>query len=329
MSEEYDLTPVPVEDHPNILFTAESNKNIGDRINNIEENLISFFKGGLYKVAKDNDIKTPDWMQSAHDYINNPDLNTAIGVASPVGKVPKAMQTSKMKYSEEQINKFKDLHSKDMTYAQIADEMGGDMTRNSVAGLANRLGLKRGESPNPEGRGVADVGYEHTWSTREMAAARSWDKTSALPDELVRRGVDQTMQKLDELSYREDKRFGTDTYRWSDKNPKNRPSNARWMKEEDQILKDHYANNPDATEGPKGFQYRTDEAIKRRSVALGLIKPERSPALWSKEEKNLLTNWYRDPDADLFDVPKGLQHRSESSIGAKARQMGLDKEEIE
>lgn len=375
MSEEYDLTPVPVEEHANILFTEDSNKNIGDHINNIEENLISFFKGGLYKVAKDNDVKTPDWMQSAHDFLNNPDLNTAVGVTSPMSKVPRTpvmdkidnllekgreslpkdiatsealksvTKTSKSKYTPEQIEKFEGLVKSGKTYEEIADEM--DITRGAVAGLANRQGLKRGESPNPEGRGVAPVNYEHTWSTREMAAARKWDPSTALPEDLVRRGVDQTMQKLEEINNRVDKRFGSSNNRSIagdqsyeegviDYNNIIKRAGESKSRREGGIHYDRISEIKDLlNEGDSMASVARKLDIPEPSVRQLVRKNEELSSLrtsapstnWAAREDKLLTDWYNDPKSDLYGTPKGLEHRSPASIERRIKTLGLGKEE--
>jgi hypothetical protein len=48
--------------------------------------LTSFFKGGLYQVAKDKGYSDPT-LDKIHSILNNPDVNAALGVVSPYGKV--------------------------------------------------------------------------------------------------------------------------------------------------------------------------------------------------------------------------------------------------
>src|SRR5687767_2748587 len=51
-----------------------------------------------------------------------------------------------MSWTDERIDRLKDLWSQGMTASQIADELGG-VSRNAVIGKAHRLGLKARPSP--------------------------------------------------------------------------------------------------------------------------------------------------------------------------------------
>jgi len=51
-----------------------------------------------------------------------------------------------MSWTDERIDRLKDLWSKGMTASQIADELGG-VSRNAVIGKAHRLGLQSRPSP--------------------------------------------------------------------------------------------------------------------------------------------------------------------------------------
>nr|MDP8994535.1 GcrA family cell cycle regulator [Pseudomonadota bacterium] len=51
-----------------------------------------------------------------------------------------------MSWTEERIERLKELWSKGMTASQIAEELGG-VSRNAVIGKAHRLGLQARPSP--------------------------------------------------------------------------------------------------------------------------------------------------------------------------------------
>ncbi|HEY7809200.1 MAG TPA: GcrA family cell cycle regulator, partial [Allosphingosinicella sp.] len=51
-----------------------------------------------------------------------------------------------MSWTDERIDRLKDLWTRGMTASQIADELGG-VSRNAVIGKAHRLGLQSRPSP--------------------------------------------------------------------------------------------------------------------------------------------------------------------------------------
>ncbi len=53
-----------------------------------------------------------------------------------------------MSWTDERIERLKDMWTRGMTASQIADDLGG-VSRNAVIGKAHRLGLQSRPSPKP------------------------------------------------------------------------------------------------------------------------------------------------------------------------------------
>src|SRR3954465_6580408 len=54
------------------------------------------------------------------------------------------MARAGLTWTEERIERLKELWTEGLSASQIAAELGGDVSRNSVLGKANRLGLAHG-----------------------------------------------------------------------------------------------------------------------------------------------------------------------------------------
>src|SRR3712207_8126405 len=61
-----------------------------------------------------------------------------------------------MSWTDERIERLKELWSKGITASQIADELGG-VSRNAVIGKAHRLGLQSRPSPVKPNEGEAEA----------------------------------------------------------------------------------------------------------------------------------------------------------------------------
>ena len=87
-----------------------------------------------------------------------------------------------MSWTDERIDRLKDLWSKGMTASQIADELGG-VSRNAVIGKAHRLGLQSRPSPvKPNDPAYADGAAEAAAETapwEEPAAAAEAEPRAA------------------------------------------------------------------------------------------------------------------------------------------------------
>ena len=82
-----------------------------------------------------------------------------------------------MSWTDERIERLKELWSKGMTASQIADELGG-VSRNAVIGKAHRLGLQSRPSPvKPNEASAAAVVEEPEAETQEEAPAPPKAKT--------------------------------------------------------------------------------------------------------------------------------------------------------
>jgi len=64
----------------------------------------------------------------------------------PFGCPPEDRRSS---WTEERVAKLKELFAENLTFGEIAKEIGG-FSRNAVIGKAGRLGLKRGKQPPPQ-----------------------------------------------------------------------------------------------------------------------------------------------------------------------------------
>ena len=64
-----------------------------------------------------------------------------------------------MSWTDERIDRLKELWSQGMTASQIADELGG-VSRNAVIGKAHRLGLQSRPSPVKPNEGPGEAGAE-------------------------------------------------------------------------------------------------------------------------------------------------------------------------
>src|SRR5688500_8392852 len=61
-----------------------------------------------------------------------------------------------MSWTDERIDRLKELWSQGMTASQIADELGG-VSRNAVIGKAHRLGLQSRPSPVKPNEGPGEI----------------------------------------------------------------------------------------------------------------------------------------------------------------------------
>jgi len=88
-----------------------------------------------------------------------------------------------MSWTDERIERLKELWTKGMTASQIADELGG-VSRNAVIGKAHRLGLQSRPSPvKPNEAGSGEVAEEPvTAQPAEEAPAAPKAKAQAEPD---------------------------------------------------------------------------------------------------------------------------------------------------
>lgn len=85
-----------------------------------------------------------------------------------------------MSWTEERIDKLKELWSKGMTASQIAEELGG-VSRNAVIGKAHRLDLQSRPSPVKGGDGEAAVKPEPKKATPRAAPAPKAAPAPAAP----------------------------------------------------------------------------------------------------------------------------------------------------
>ena len=78
-----------------------------------------------------------------------------------------------MSWTDERIERLKELWSQGMTASQIADELGG-VSRNAVIGKAHRLGLQSRPSPVKPNEGPGEISpapWETNFETEATAAA--------------------------------------------------------------------------------------------------------------------------------------------------------------
>ncbi len=89
-----------------------------------------------------------------------------------------------MSWTDERIERLKELWTKGMTASQIADELGG-VSRNAVIGKAHRLGLQSRPSPvkpNAAARGAASEEAPARWEEEAPAPkAQAKPATEAAP----------------------------------------------------------------------------------------------------------------------------------------------------
>ena len=67
---------------------------------------------------------------------------------------------------------------------------------------------------------------------------------------------------------------------------------------------------------------KTEQAAELRAAREAA--PSRAQRKWTEGEDKVLTDWYNDPNGDLFETPASLSHRSESAILQRAKTLGLE-----
>jgi GcrA cell cycle regulator len=88
-----------------------------------------------------------------------------------------------MSWTDERIERLKELWTKGMTASQIADELGG-VSRNAVIGKAHRLGLQSRPSPvKPNEAGAAEVPAEEPAPKQEEEAPSPFVADAKAPTE--------------------------------------------------------------------------------------------------------------------------------------------------
>ena len=85
-----------------------------------------------------------------------------------------------MSWTDERIERLKDLWTKGNTASQIADELGG-VSRNAVIGKAHRLGLQSRPSPVKPNEPEAAAAPEETPAAAEPEAPAPWEEAEEEP----------------------------------------------------------------------------------------------------------------------------------------------------
>ncbi|HEX8262846.1 MAG TPA: GcrA family cell cycle regulator [Allosphingosinicella sp.] len=86
-----------------------------------------------------------------------------------------------MSWTDERIDRLKELWSQGMTASQIADELGG-VSRNAVIGKAHRLGLQSRPSPVKPNEGGSEAGPSPFEPEAASEAEPDEDRADAEPD---------------------------------------------------------------------------------------------------------------------------------------------------
>jgi len=68
--------------------------------------------------------------------------------------------------------------------------------------------------------------------------------------------------------------------------------------------------------------------LVRNSSELSSLKQSNPTSNWRPSEDKILTEWYDNPDSDLFGTPAGLEHRSAKAIEKRIKVLGLGKEDV-
>ena len=90
-----------------------------------------------------------------------------------------------MSWTDERIDRLKELWTKGMTASQIADELGG-VSRNAVIGKAHRLGLQSRPSPvKPNEASHAPVQEQPEAEAQEEAPAPPKPKTRPAAAQII------------------------------------------------------------------------------------------------------------------------------------------------